>query len=637
MLQSIRDKTPKWLATTVLVALSVPFAFFGINSYFSARAETWVAKAGKVEISPAEFKERMEIVRRNLRQQRGAAYDASQIENPEFKRKLLEQLVDERLSSAAAESIGASATDAAVREQIEKFEAFQTDGKFDPAVYKMRVNQSYGRTPLAFEQLIAEQLNASAIPGRIGESTFVSDAAVERYLRLRDQTRDFKFVAIPPQNDPTDQPADADLTAYYELHKDEYSIPEQVSLDYVELDAAKMALDVVADEAALKEKYEREKTRFVSPEQRQASHILIKLAPGADAAADKAALDKITALAAEIKAGKSFAEVAKASSEDLGSKAQGGDLGFIEKGSVSGEFEKALFAMAPNTISEPVKSDQGYHLIQLREVRAEQSKPFEAVRADLERDYLDSERERRYNEVAGKLIEEVYRKPSGLIGIAEEMKLPVLHTPPFGREGGPGIAATPAVVKAAFSDQVLVDGNASDRIEIAPNHIVLVKIAEHKPKTPRSLDEVKPLITARVVAERTEKRTRDYAVGLEKRLAEGATLEALATEAKATVQTAAGTGRNAMNQDRELVKEVFRLARPAAADKPTRAMVSIGGKRYVLVELSAVTDGDAAKVEAAQKDSIKRMLQQSWAARDARGFTDSLHDGLEVKIAEERM
>ncbi len=157
----------------------------------------------------------------------------------------------------------------------------------------------------------------------MSQTIVVTDAEVSAYLRLRDQTRDFSYIKLEKPSADDVKIADADIEAYYKAHSGEFLTPEKVSLQYVELDAAKMAVDITPDETALKQRYEDQKARFTEEEQRQASHILVKVEKNANPEAQKAALEKAKAIAAEAKAGKDFAALAKENSDDLGSKVDG--------------------------------------------------------------------------------------------------------------------------------------------------------------------------------------------------------------------------------------------------------------------------------------------------------------------------
>jgi peptidyl-prolyl cis-trans isomerase D len=371
-------------------------------------------------------------------------------------------MINEQLILDANEKLGAAVPPGRIQSVIMQDPNFQVDGKFDKDRYRLILGASQ-KSPEWYQEQVRRDLAVRQVPLELTRSSGITDAQVDAYLRLRDQTRDFRFAKL-------DRPAadvkiaDADIEAYYKSHGDEFMTPEKVSLEYVELDAAKLQADLKADDATLKQRYEEQKSRFVSPEQRLASHILVKADAKADAAAQKAALEKAQSIAAEAKAGRDFAALAKTESADLGSKAQGGDLGWLEKGVTDPAFESALFAMKKGDVSDPVKTDEGYHIIQLRDVRPEKVRGFDEVKAELTKQYLESERERIYSDLSGKLTDAIYQDPTSLAAAAKDLGLSLQKTGLFTRTGGEGIAANPAVVKAAFSNAVLTEGNTSDAV-----------------------------------------------------------------------------------------------------------------------------------------------------------------------------
>lgn len=637
MLQTLREKTSGWIAFFILAAVSIPFAFFGINNYFEARTETFVAKVGDEEITPQEFRTEFERYRAQIRQMQGEGFDESYFDQPTVKREVLDRMIDEELLAQAAQRAGASISDAHLREEIRKVPAFQgMDGKFSYQQYQSLL-ASQRETERSFEERVRRDLNLRELPVQVAASALVSEAEVDRFIVLRDQKRDFRWALVPRQA--ADKAAtDAEIAAYYEAHKDEFMTSEQVALEYVEIDAAELTVETKPDEQALEARYEEQKSRYGQPEQRIASHILVKVDANADAAAQKAAQARAAELAAQARSGKDFAALAKASSDDQGSKAQGGDLGAIERGTMQPAFEDALFAMKePGGISDPVRSDEGYHVIQLREIRPEQVRPFEEVRAELENELLESEREQRFAELSGQLIDKVFSDPDTLGATAEALGLELKHTPPFGREGGEGIAANPAVVRAAFSDQVLVEGVVSDPIDLGTNHIVVIRAEEHKPAVPRPLDEVRADIVARIAQDAEAERTKALAASLREELAGGATLDAVAQKAGATIETAAGIGRSALNLDAALVAKAFALPKPKSAAAPVRDVVELRPGDFALIEVTQVVDGDAKAVAEDERERVRDQLRQGLQVAENRALIAALRAETEVKVAEDRM
>jgi peptidyl-prolyl cis-trans isomerase D len=637
MLQTLRDKTSGWIAFFILAAVSIPFAFFGINNYFEARTETFVAKVGEEEITPQEFRTEFDRYRAQIRQMQGEGFDESYFDQPTVKREVLDRMIDEELLAQAAQRSGASISDARLREEIQKVPAFQgMDGKFSYQTYQSLLS-SQRETERSFEERVRRDLNLRELPVQVAASATVAEADVDRFIVLRDQKRDFRWALVPRQA-AGKAPTDTEIAAYYEAHKDEFMTAEQVALEYVEVDAAQLSVENKPDEEALKARYEEQKSRYGQAEQRVASHILVKVDANADAAAQKAAQAKAADLAAQAKSGKDFAALAKASSDDQGSKAQGGDLGAIERGTMQPAFEDALFAMKEaGEVSDPVRSDEGYHVIQLREIKPEQVRPFEEVRAELEDELLESEREQVFVELSGKLIDKVFSDPNALGPTAESLGLELKHTPLFGREGGEGIAANPAVVRAAFSDPVLVEGIVSDAIDLGTNHIVVIRAEEHKPAVVRPLEEVRADIVARLTQEAEAERTKALAESLREELAGGAAFDAVAQKAGATVETATGIGRSALNLDATLVAKAFALPKPKSAAAPVRDVLELRPGDFALVEVTQVVDGDAKAVAEDERERVRTQLRQGLQVAESRALIAALRAETEVKIAEDRL
>ena len=635
MARTLHERFSGPFVKVVLGIIGVVFGgFFGIQQYFNPRSETYVAKVNGHEISQDEFRDRYNNYRAQMQRMMGAQFDAQAFDTPERKRELLDQLINEQLLLQANEQLGAVVPVSAVREEIMGIPAFQVDGKFSAEQYRMLLAAQH-KSAGEFQQSVSQDIALRQLTGQIALSSLVTESDVNEYLRLRDQTRDFWFVKLPKPDAGTPI-AEADIAAYYKAHGNDFMTPEEVSLDYVELDASKMQAEAKPDDAALKQMYDQEKAKFVSPEQREASHILIAVGKNADAAAQRVALAKAEAIEKELKAGKDFATLAKADSDDLGSKAQGGDLGWLEKGVTDPAFESALFAMKKGDVSEPVKSADGYHIIWLRDVKPQAVRSFDEVKTELAKKYVDEQRDHAFSDISGKLTDAIYQDPTSLTPAAKALGLSVQKTALFSRSGGAGIAANPAVVKAAFSNNVLAEGNTSDPIELGANHIVVVRVDQHVKPEPKPLDAVREQIRAMLVEQQIAKAAKERADTLFARLQKGEPLDKVAADLKLAPVEEKGIGRNAANLEKPLVDAVFALP-PPAAGKTEPGLVALNGDVYALFQLDAVKDGDPSKLDARTREAALNQLRQGLGYEAVRGFVDSLRKAAKVEIAENRL
>ncbi len=633
MLQALREKMTGWMALLVIGLLIIPFAFFGIDQYFTGLRDTWVAKVEDREISPEALRRRLEEARQQMRRFLGEAYDARLFETPQWRRQVLERMIEEEAIAVMAERVGFVIPADRLRREILSIEALRPGGRFDADLYQ-RMLRAQGLTPQGFEERLRRDLLLRDWPQQIAASALVTEAEVDRFLALQGQARDLAFVELPAP-EYSSEPSEEELRAWYEQHLDRFREPEKVVIEYVELKESDLAVATEFGEDELQRRYEEQRHRFVRAEQRRVAHILLTPASG-DAEAEKAALARAEELRRQLDAGADFAALAREHSDDPGSKAAGGDLGWIEKGMTEPAFEEAVFAAQPGQLIGPVRSGSGYHLIRVLELRPEQGRSFEEVRAELRAELEAAERERRYLELSGRLQDLVYRDPTSLAPVAEALGVEIRSEGPFDRNGGSGIAAHPEVIAQAFSDLVLVDGQTSEPIELERGRTVVLRVREHLPARVRPFEDVRAEVAEGFRADWRERQGRERAEALLARLMEGsATLDRVAEELGATPRRESGVRRQAAALDPRLVAEAFRLPPPGAA--PSRALVALGEGRYALLEVSGVRDADPQSASAEERRAARERLRADREMRERQAFLDALRAQLEVRIAEDRL
>jgi len=335
--------------------------------------------------------------------------------------------------------------------------------------------------------------------------------------------------------------------------------------------------------------------------------------------------------------GADFAGLAKAQSDDVGSRDAGGDLGIMEEGAFGEAFDKAFKALKPGQVSDPVRLPDGWHVIRYSELVPGSVRPFEEVRAEIESTYLESENERTFNTAAGKLVDAVSENAASLQPAAKALNLPLNRTALFTRNNGEGFAALPAVRKVAFSEAQVADREISDLIELEPRHVAVLRVVEHKPAAAIPLAQIRERVLGDLQADRSAKASRAQADALLARAAKGETLDALAAELARPVMPMNGITRNAPNsQLRALSNEVFRMGAPTPG-KVQLGVASMAPGRYVLLEVTAIRDGDLTSLDAATRDSLRKSLAQMRGEQAATEYVKSLRRIYKVTVAEDRM
>jgi peptidyl-prolyl cis-trans isomerase D len=669
MLQTFRKFTTGPVAWLIVIFIIFGMAFFGIEQYFQARIETWSAKiesppswwrdapsegaTGRLarafvwdstEIPQQTFRERFDRFRAQSRAQAGDAYDAEQVESIDSKRRVLDGLIDEKILEIAATRDGVAVDAAQIRKAILDIDGITQDGQFiGEDAYKIWL-QSRGLTAAGVEALVAQQLLTSKLPDTIAQSGLVGDAELESLLKLQQETRDLRFVEIPAPVLPESATDDDAVSAWHAANADRYSAEETVAVSYFEVDAASIAIAEQPSEEQLRQRYEAEKGRFGTEEERVAAHILVAVPSDADDATIEAARAKSAGIAEQARAEDAdFAALAAANSDDLGSKDLGGDLGTIARstdeapGLFPKEFEDAVYALDEGGVSDPVRTPEGWHVIRLNQLVAGSQQPFEAVREQLAQEFGESERERLFNELNGKLVDAILREPNSLAAVATAMGAQVQTSTVFTRSGGDGVAALEAVRAAAFARSQKDDRIVSDPIEIGPNRLVVLQVTEHAPRALRPLSDVRDQVLADLQADALAKAARERAEALLERARKGETLDALATELGVVAQDSAGVARQAGFPDPAIATEAFRLL-PIEAGKPADVgLAAMSGGRFALVVATKVTPGDTSTLTPDVRAQIRAQLAQMRGDMERQAFVTALRSQFEISVSEDRL
>lgn len=659
MLQALREKSSGWIATIILGLLIVPFAFFGMEQYLFQRNDTYAAKIeapptwwrsapdwwivrkilwSAEEISADDFRRSFEQARQQQRQAQGDAFDARRFETMEKKREILDDLIDQTVMRLTTDRAGFAIGDEQVKEYIASIPAFQVDGKFNVQRYRLALSaMNPPRTTKQIEDEIRQSLQQSLIASRLSGSAFLTNGETQRLIGLLSEKRDVSFVTLPPPAVDTAPVPAADIAAWYKSHQSDFRAPEQVTLEYVEIDGNALAAPDASDENELRARFDQEKARFVEPEQRMTSHILVAVAAGADAATQKAAEAKAQSLLNQAKGGADFATLARQNSDDTGSKATGGDLGWIaQNGQMVKPFEDAVFATAAGSISGPVKTDFGYHIVQVREIKSGKAMSFEEARPEVERLVLESGRERAYNDLTNKVVDEVLKSPTSLAPAAKATKLTVQRVGPFARGQGTGIASNPAVLRVAFSESAKQDRMVSDPIEIGTNRSVLIRVVDHQPEAVQPLTKVGPQVVAAVREDRAKKAAEAEADAFLARLTKGETLQAAAESRKLPMANVPSVPRGAPMPTAEAVEAYFEAPAPKG-DKPSFGKVAVGPAQYVVFAVTKVSTGDAAEVSAEERKGFVQQLAPRLGDVDAKAIVDAARKKMKIEIAEDRL
>jgi peptidyl-prolyl cis-trans isomerase D len=617
----------KRVAQIILALLIVPFAFVGVDYYFRRDASTAaVATVSGEEVSRAEFDDLVRQQQDRLRQQMGRAFDPAIFDNPEVRYSLVEQLVAQRVLQGQARDHRFRVADTEVARAIAEIEAFRVDGKFSKERYVALLAQQ-NMTPAMFERRLREELLLAPLQEPLAAANIVAGPAAERFLALLAQQREVAVATIDAEPfAKVAKVADADVKAFYDQNPAAFQTPEQAKVEYLLLTLPALEGKVTVDAAEVRKAYEERQATYAKAEERRASHILVAVKPDMKDADRDAAKARAEKLAAQARANPAkFAELAKASSEDQGSAAQGGDLGAFARGSMVKPFEEAVFAAKEGDILGPVATDFGWHVIMVTGIEKARQRAFDEVKGEIEADLKRQKAQARFAAAADQLQNLVYEQADSLAPAAKALDMSVTTTPFVTRSQMQQLAMGNAKLAGALfaPDSVQAKRN-TEAIEVGTNALMAARIAEHKPAATRPFDEVRDEIRRQLVARSAAEQAAK--VGREAL----AKLEAGASDKDAGV-TFGKTVSLQRNQPQpgfaaEAVKRVFQ----ADATKLPRYVGATSDKGgfaiYKLVEVKA-PEADPRRAEAAATqlgDQIGRELTNAYVA--------SLKAAADVKI-----
>lgn len=576
----------KRLIQIILAIVILPFAFWGVDSYTrSVNTSDVVATVNGSKISQQEFGNALRQQQDRLRQQLGKNLDPAMLDSPEMKRAVLDNLVSQRLMMQSARDVRLVVTDEQVAGVISGIEAFQDGGKFDRKRYEA-VLANQGKSPISFEERLREDMLWQQMEEAYLQNGYSPNSVVEKIIRLNEQQRTVSVSPISLQSFIAQAKVDEDaLKKYYNQNLQEFQVREQAKVEYVKftIDDLLNKIDVSTEE--LHKYYDEHQGELGTPEERRAAHILIAVAANASQEKQDAARNKAEQLLQQItKAPAKFAELAKQNSQDPGSAAKGGDLGFFGRGMMVKPFEEAVFSMKPGEVSGLVKSDFGYHIIKLLAIKPSSTIPFAEAREGIFNKLREQKAAGKFAELAEKFSNTVYEQSDTLKPAAELIggKIEQSGWLVNGVDGGE--PWTTKMLQAIFTDEVVKSKRNTAAIEVAPNILVAARVVEYKPVAVSAFADVREVIRQKLLVKQALEMSAEQGKSMLAQLQSGASTLKLNWGPIQTI-TRAQYG----SLDAALVNNIFQ-ANPGKF--PYYVGFEAGQKGYYLARIDAVKDGE---------------------------------------------
>jgi len=608
MLDSFRTNM-RGIALGIVIFIGAIFAFSGTGSLLTvANVETAIV-VNDVNISEND------VVRAILSQKRrilgeNEGLDPGVLDDEMLRPGVIEQLITRQLF--AQDSMGQNLTFSQqdITNIILDIEGFQSEGKFDQNLYRFAIQQQ-GYTSANFNDVLKKDMVVQQLVTGLSSTAFTTNTELSALAGVTEQQRNYYYLRLPVQGiEDLIELSDTQVDDYYQNNRAVFTTDAQVRIDYIELNS-----DLLMDVSAISEdqvlaRFEEEAENRDLAESRQAAHILLS----------EPTPEGIEEIQTKLNAGVDFAVLAKDYSEDFGSADSGGDLGYTSGDTFPEAFEVALAGLEIGQVSEPVNTDAGTHFIKLLDIQ-QQTYELSEQRSRIERELI---KESTSNLLVEKLqnLKELSFNAESLTEVARAVGLEKKTSEPFSQTGGAGISAFPAVVKAAFSSEVVDDQYASEVLELGDGRYLVLKLNEYIDARQQELAEVRDRVVQLVADQESKNQLAEQGGALLARVIAGESIETVAKSENLNWQVVIDGTRRANSANSEIAQKVFSLPRPLTESIVEGFYLSNGD--FVVASLTEVTEGRLERLTSQQRAALVSASTVSRGSRDLDAYQRSL-------------
>ena len=625
MLQNIRENVQGPAIKVIVWLIVISFSIFGIESILVGGGGGGVAEVNGEEVSPQELQQAVNTQKRRLIAMMGENFDPSVLDDEMITNQALNSLIGRKLLMQSAESMDLAVSEREIGALIGSMEQFQIEGTFSPQLFSS-VLSSAGYTPAYFKETLRDDIALAQLRSGLAGSEFATPLELALNARVDAEQRDLRYLTIPVETFLADQEAtEAEIEAYYDDHQDDFRTSETVELEYIELTPEQFRQPV--EESAVLEAYQLEIENSQYKTENRVSHILFEQRDGEDAAQLQ---QRVADAQARLESGEDFKAVASEMSDDVGSVSNGGDLGFSSGDAFPVEMEEAVAALAVNEVSAPVVTDAGTHLILVTERRDGAAPELDELRPQLEEQLQLSQARGDLLLVVEQLKDLVFNAED-LDRPAEELDLTVQRSEPVARDEADGLFANPALLAAAFSEEVMEEGHNSDVIELGDNRFVVMSVSSHTPPQVRALADVRDEIAAIIIEQRARTMVAAEADRVVQELASGATIEQVANSAGYNWQVELGADRRTSSVPREVLARAFEMTAPNEDQTLVDVVMTPSGDAQV-VALSNVSPGSLQALDPPAQIALQRQLSGEYSNLLDDEFQRGLRESADISV-----
>ena len=623
MLAIIRDKATGWVAGVIVGLLVISFAFWGVSFYSGQAGELNVAKVNDVDISFQSFQRSFSQLRKQMQSVLG---DSLSLEEDAFiKNQTIEKLIESELINQLVIDSGLNITNEKLVESIKNIEFFRNEEGFDRIKYERSIN-SIGMASSIFEaqlrmDLLSEQLQAGFI-----ETTFILEPELENILRLESQSRDITYTILSlPSFIEDGEISDSDIDTFYQANPNLFTQPEQVKVAYLELNIKELAKDIETNEEVLRNFYNDNKGDYDVVEQRSVRKLFVKTGEKATNENKTKAEAVITSTLELVNEGKDFEEIVKQSAKET---LEFSEHIFMSKGIMGKEIDEFLFNSEEGAVSKVIETKEGFNIVKVIEIKGGSENKYENSAQKVKEDYKNKQAELQFFELSDQLTTLSYENSDNLEIAADAIGKEIINTDYFARDNDlEGLLSDSLVISKSFDPELIRSRNNSDAIELSDNHIVVLRVLEHKAPATKPLEDVRDEVIASIRLKLAREKINETGDRIVAELKSGVNPESVISHSGIEWTTTEKVKRDDMFINRAILRSIFEAGKPNS-DEPIITSQRLGSGDYAIIVILNAYDETLEVDEELKKTTdlkLRRILSTNeWQdlLRDARNNTN---------------
>ena len=632
MLSTIRDRATGWIAGVIIGLLVISFAFWGVSFYSGQSGSINVALVNDTEISFRSFQRSFTQLRKQMLSILG---DSLSLDEEELiKNQTIEKLIESELINQLVIDSKLNITNEKLVDSIKSIEVFRDDAGFDREKYERAIS-SIGMPTTVFEAQLRMDLLSEQLQAGFSETIFILDSELENVLRLESQSRNITYAILGlPSFIESGEISELDIEAYYQDNPNLFTSKEQVKIEYLELSVNELMKDIESDEETLRNFYNDNKDNYDIVEQRSVQKLFVRIDKEATDEVKSKANSVINAALDLVNQGNDFEKIVEQLIGEEG-MLEFSENSFMTKGIMDQEVDDFLFNSDEGTTSGVIETKGGLNIVKVAEIRGGPENRFEKYAEQVEEDYKTKQAELQFFDLADQLTTLAYENSDNLEIAADAIDKDVIETEYFDRTSDlEGFLSDPLIISKSFDPELITSGNNSDAIELSEDHIVVLRILDHKQPSIKLLDDVRNEVIANIRLKRAKENINGTADAIVLELQSGVLPEEITSHNDIEWTTVEKVKRDDVTVNRAILRSAFEAGKPV--DEPIITSQNLGSGDYAIIIVSNAYD-EISEVDEEQKKSTDLRLRRLLSTGEWQDLLRDVRKNSSIRILNENI